>query len=366
MNLAPAQLAEHLKRGLKSLYTLHGDEPLLVQEFADALRAAARQQGYTERTVHTVSGAHFDWSEVLASGGSLSLFADKQIIEIRIPSGKPGKDGSAALQQLAERAQGDDSTLTLVTLPRLDSATSKGAWFGALDSFGVTVKFEPIDRRSLPQWIAQRLQQQGQRVAGGDEGQRTLQFFADRVEGNLLAAHQEIQKLGLLYPVLAPGEGQGVLSFEQVENAVLNVARYDVFKLSEAVLGGQAVRVARMLDGLQSEGEAEVLVHWALAEDIRSLKRVKDAISAGRPMPMALRDNRVWGAKEKLFERVLPHLSDGQLARLLQAAQQVDGIVKGLKQPDWPASGWQALHRLANMVCEQCAAPMRPPAARRR
>ena len=354
MNLAPAQLQEHLKRGLKSLYTLHGDEPLLVQEFADALRDEARQQGYTERTVHTVAGAHFDWSEVLASGGSLSLFADKQMVEIRIPSGKPGKDGSVALQQIAERAQGDETTLTIIMLPKLDSMTAKGAWFGALESFGVTVKFDPVDRRNLPQWISQRLQLQGQRVAAGEEGQRTLQFFSDRVEGNLLAAHQEIQKLALLYPAQS-GSSDGALSFDQVENAVLNVARYDVFKLSEAVLGGQSVRVARMLDGLQSEGESEVLVHWALSEDIRSLKRVKDAINAGRPMPMALRENRVWGAKEKLFERVLPNISEATLANLLTAAHKVDGIVKGLKQPDWPASGWQSLHRLAGMVCEQCA-----------
>ncbi len=356
MQLTPAQLPEHLKRGLKSLYTLHGDETLLVQEFADALRTAARQQGYTERTVHVVAGAHFDWSEVLASGGSLSLFADKQIIEIRIPSGKPGKDGSAALQQLAERARGDDTTLTLVMLPKLDSMTAKGAWFGALDGFGITVKFDPVERRALPQWLAQRLQLQGQRVAAGEEGQRTLQFFADRVEGNLLAAHQEIQKLALLYP---PGadDASAVLGFEQVENAVLDVARYDVFKLSEAVLGGQAMRVARMIDGLQSEGVSEVLVHWALAEDIRSMKRVKDALQAGRPMPMALRENRVWGNKEKLYERVLPQMGDATLARLLQAAHKVDGIVKGLKQPDWPADSWQALHRLASLLCEHCAAP---------
>ena len=358
MNLVPGQLQEHLKRGIKSLYTLHGDEPLLVQEFADSLRALARSQGYTERTVHTVQGAHFDWSGVLASGGSLSLFADKQIVEIRVPSGKPGKDGSLALQQIAERAQGDDSTLTLILLPRLDSMTTKGAWFGALDSYGVTVKFEPIARGMLPQWISQRLAAQGQRVAAGEEGQRTLQFFSDRVEGNLLAAHQEIQKLGLLYGTA----NSGTLSFEQVENAVLNVARYDVFKLSEAVLGGQTVRVARMLDGLQAEGESEVLVHWAISEDIRSMKRVKDAIQAGRPMPMALRENRVWGAKEKLYERVLPGITDAALASLLTAAHKVDGIVKGLKQPDWPASGWQALHRLAGLLCEQCAGTARRPA----
>ncbi|MGH6626193.1 MAG: DNA polymerase III subunit delta [Burkholderiaceae bacterium] len=349
MQLAPTQLSQHLQRGLKSLYTLHGDEPLLIQEAADAIRAAARAQGYAERMVHTVAGAHFDWSEVLAAGGSLSLFADKQIVEIRIPSGKPGKEGSPALQQLAEAAQGNDATLTLVLLPRLDRQTKAGAWFSALEGCGVTIQVDPVERNALPAWIAQRLQQQGQRVAAGEAGQRTLQFFADRVEGNLLAAHQEIQKLALLY--LA-----GELSFDQVESAVLNVARYDVFKLSEAVLGGQLARAQRMLDGLRAEGEAEVLVHYTLAEDIRALKRVKDAMNAGRPLPLALREQRIWGAKERLFERVLPRLSDATLANLLQAAHQVDGIVKGLKVPDWPTDGWQALHRLAVQLCLECSA----------
>ncbi len=356
MQLAAAQLVGHLQKGLRSLYTLHGDEPLLVQEAGDAIRAAARTQGYTERTSHTVAGAHFDWSEVLAAGGSLSLFADRQIVEIRIPSGKPGKDGSVAIQQLAEGARDSDSTLTLFMLPRLDKATRTGAWFMALENAGVTIAIDPVERAALPQWIAQRLQHQGQRVTSGEEGQRTLQFFADRVEGNLLAAHQEIQKLALLFP-------EGELGFEQVEGAVLNVARYDVFKLSEAVLGGQSARVQRMLDGLRAEGEAEVLVHYTLAEDIRALKRVKDAMNAGRPLPMALREQRIWGVKERLFERVLPRLDDRTLATLLQAAHQVDGIVKGLKQPDWPTSGWQALHRLAMMLCQACRAqpaPSRP------
>jgi DNA polymerase III subunit delta len=349
MQLGLAQLQQHLQRGLKPLYTLHGDEPLLVQEAADAIRNAARTQGYSERTSHTVAGAHFDWSEVLAASGSLSLFADKQIVEIRIPSGKPGKEGSPAIQQLAESAQGNDSTLAIFMLPRLDKATKTGAWFSALDSFGVTIQIDPIERNALPAWIAQRLQAQGQRVMGGEEGQRTLQFFADRVEGNLLAAHQEIQKLALLYP-------QGELAFEQVETAVLNVARYDVFKLSEAVLAGHSVRVQRMLDGLQAEGEAEVLVHYTLAEDIRALKRVKDAMDAGRPLPMAMREQRVWGVKERLFERVLPRMSSPALARLLQAAHQVDGIVKGLKSPGWPTDSWQALHRLAMQLCRECTA----------
>ena len=348
MQIAAPQLAAHLQKGLKSLYTLHGDEPLLVQEAADAIRASARAQGYTERTVHTVAGAHFDWGEVLASGGSMSLFADRQLIEIRIPSGKPGKDGSQALQRIAGAAQDNDSTLTLVILPRLDMATQKGAWFGALESFGATVRFDAVDRKALPTWIAQRLQQQGQRVAAGEEGQRTLQFFADRVEGNLLAAHQEIQKLALLHP-------QGELSFDAVEAAVLNVARYDAFKLAEAVLGGQVQRVQRMLAGLQAEGEAPVLVHWALSEDIRTLHRVRTSLDAGRPLPMALRENRVWGVKEKLMERALPLLNLATLSRWLDDAHTVDGIVKGLKVPSWPADPWQALQQLALKVSLACS-----------
>jgi DNA polymerase-3 subunit delta len=148
-----------------------------------------------------------------------------------------------------------------------------------------------------------------------------------------------------------------------VEAAVLNVARYDVFKLSEAVLAGQPLRVQRMLEGLQAEGEAEVLVHYTLAEDIRALKRVKDAMAQGRPLPLALRENRIWGNKERLFERVLPRISASQIAQLLQAAHTVDGIIKGLKQPDWPASGWQALHRLALDLC-RLAAPPKAVAAR--
>ncbi|MBN8556808.1 MAG: DNA polymerase III subunit delta [Proteobacteria bacterium] len=354
MQLAAAQLPTHLQKGLRPLYVLHGDEALLVQEAADAIRAAARAQGYTERSVHIVAGAHFDWGAVLAAGSSLSLFADKQIVEVRIPSGKPGKDGSAALQQLAEAAPGNDGVLTLVLLPRLDKATRSGAWFAALDGAGVTVQIDTIERAQLPAWIAQRLAAQGQRVVPGEQGQRTLAFFADRVEGNLLAAHQEISKLALLHP---PGE----LSWAQVEAAVLNVARYDVFKLSEAVLAGQPARVQRMLDGLQAEGEAEVLVHWALAEDIRALKRVKDAMAAGKPLPMALRENRIWGPRERLFERVLPRLGDASTARLLHAAHVVDGIVKGLKAPDWPADGWQALQRLAMQLCRACMpTPPRP------
>jgi len=217
------------------------------------------------------------------------------------------------------------------------------------------VRVDAIDRKALPTWIAQRLAAQGQRVAGGEAGQQTLAFFADRVEGNLMAAHQEVQKLGLLYPA-------GELSFEQIECAVLNVARYDVFKLGEAVLAGQVGRALRMLEGLQAEGEAAVLVHWTLASDILALKRVRDAMNQGKPLPMALREARVWGAKERLFERAAPALTDAALAELVSAAQVCDGLAKGLRHPGWPDEAWDGLRRLVLMMCERLAAPSRRPA----
>ena len=357
MQIKSDQLAAHLAKGLRPLYTMWGDEPLLAQEAGDAIRAAARAAGYGERQVHTVSGQHFDWSGLLGAAMAMSLFSDKQLIEIRIPSGKPGKDGSEALQRYCEHL-GDD-VVTLVQLPKLDRTQQNSAWFGALDGAGVVLRVDAIARAALPQWIAQRLAAQGQRVASGEQGQRTLAFFADRIEGNLLAAHQEIQKLGLLYPA-------GELGFEQIESAVLNVARYDVFKLGEAVLAGQVARALRMLEGLQAEGEAAVLVHWTLTEDIRGLKRVKDAVAAGKPLPMALREARVWGAKERLFERVVPRLSEHTVAHLIEAAQVCDGLVKGLKHPDWPHDPWDGLKRLVLLVCERIdTGAARRPAGRR-
>lgn len=342
--LRAEQLAEHLSRvgaALKPLYVIHGDDPLLTQEAGDAIRQAARAAGYSERRVHTVSGAHFDWSGVLASARALSLFADRQIVEIRIPGGKPGKEGSTALQQYCESLS--DEVCTLVFLPRLDRQQSSSAWFSALESAGISIRIDPVERKDLPAWIARRLAAQGQSVAQDEEGRRVLSFLADRVEGNLLAAHQEIQKLGLLYPA-------GLLTWQQVEDAVLNVARYDVFKLSEALLAGQSARALRMLEGLRAAGESPVLVHWTMAEDLRALWRVKDALAQGRPLPMALREQRVWGLKERLFERVVPRVPAAELVALVHAASVVDGVVKGLKDPAWPADPWQCLQRLATQA----------------
>ena len=263
MQLRADQLDAHLARGLKPLYTIHGDEPLLAQEAGDAIRAAARAAGCSERKVFTVSGAHFDWSGVLGAAQAMSLFARAQLIEIRIPSGKPGKDGSEALQRYCEQIvrHGSDDVSRWCSCRGWTGSRARRAGSTRSTRPASRCASRPVERKALPAWLAQRLARQGQRVQAGDDGQRALAFFADRVEGNLLAAHQELQKLALLYPA-------GELSFEQVEAAVLNVARYDVSKLAEAVWGGQVARALRMLDGLQAEGESAVFVHWTLAEDI--------------------------------------------------------------------------------------------------
>ena len=371
MQIRADQLPAALAKGLRPLYVIHGDEPLLAQEAADAVRAAARAAGCSERTVHTVAGGHFDWAGLLGDAGALSLFAERRLIEIRIPSGKPGKDGSEALQRYVEQLGADD--VTLVMLPRLDRTQLGSAWFGALDGAGLAVRVDPVERRALPVWIAQRLAQHGLRVEDGEAGQQALAFFADRVEGNLLAAHQEIAKLALLHATADPRGAPAVLAREQIEAAVLDVARYDVFRLGEAVLAGDAARALRMLDGLQAEGEAAVLVHWTLADDLRGLQRVHAAMQQGRPLPMALREARVWGLKEKLFERVLPRLDSATLAALVDAAHACDGLVKGLRDPRWPDDPWAALQQLVLMTLAAVApksgvpalaATARPPAAR--
>jgi DNA polymerase-3 subunit delta len=291
---------------------------------------------------------YFDWSSLLGASQSMSLFGDRQLVELRIPTGKPGKEGGEALKTLA--ADNPD-VLTLITLPRLDSATQKTAWFTAISSAGVALKVDPIERAQLPMWISQRLAAQGQRVAPGEDGRRSLQFIAERVEGNLLAAHQEIQKLGLLYPA-------GALSFEQVHDAVLNVARYDVFKLNEAMLTGDIGRLARMLDGLKGEGEAAVLVLWALVEEVRTLLRMKRGIAAGKPLATLLRENRVWGPRERLIGPALSRVTEPALERALSLAAKLDRQVKGLsgsagrgaQAGDPPPDPWDGMFELAMSV----------------
>ena len=327
---------------LPPVFVVASDEPLLALEAQDAIRAVARQQGYTEREVLQADG-RFDWSRLTEAAGGLSLFADRKIVEIRLPGGKPGTAGAAALE--AHAAQAGEGLLTIVALPKLDRRGREARWVAALERAGVLVEIDSIDRARLPQWIGERLARQQQR-AGGE----ALEFIAERVEGNLLAAHQEIAKLGLLHP---PGE----LTLAQVTDSVLNVARYDVFQLPLAMLGGDAARVRKTMAGLEAEGEAIPLVLWAITEELRTLIRVKAQVQSGRPFSMAARENRLWGPRERLVERLLPRLSVPELADWLVRAGQIDRLAKGLRAPESDSDAWLELTDLALSIAAMRAAP---------
>ncbi len=267
MQLRAEQLAAHLNQPLRPLYLLHGDDPLLTIESGDALRAAARRQGYTDRTVLVVTPA-FRWDELFHAAGNLSLFGGRTLIDLRIPSGKPGRDGGEALQRYARALPTE--TVTLITLPEMDWKARKAAWFAALAEAGVVIECHAPPLAQLPQWIARRLAAQGQSAPA-----TALEFIAQHVEGNLLAAHQEIQKLGLLYP-------PGALTLEQVSNAVLNVARYDIDDLQQALQAKDAARCARALAGLKAEDAAPPLVLWVLANEARNRMQRAALLHAAR------------------------------------------------------------------------------------
>ncbi len=319
MRLASEDLPRHLAQGLKPLYVVHGEALLLAIEAADAIRAAARTAGYTEREV-IIAEQYYKWGELRSSAQNMSLFSSRKLIDLRIPSGKPGVEGAQALQAYCEDLNPDD--LTLISLPKLDGTAMKSKWFTALEEHGVVISADDIPLAALPAWISSRLKRQGQ-SADAD----TLAFLAQRVEGNLLAAYQEIQKLALLFPA-------GPLSFDQVKDAVMDVARYDVFSLSEAMLAGDAARYARVLEGLRAEGTATVLILWTLAEDIRALAKVSRALQSNGNMAGALREARVWGVRQKLVERAVRRFPAGVAERALRQAAQIDKLVKGLRQGD--------------------------------
>jgi len=335
MQLRLDALDGHLAKTLAPLYVITSDEHLLALEASDKIRKSARSNGCSERDVLVVDRS-FKWGELLAANQSQSLFGDKKLIELRIPTGKPGKDGGQALQNYTATLNPDN--VTIITLPKLDWATQKAAWVAALQQSAVYIDIPLVERAHLPNWIGVRLAAQQQSA-----DRQSLDFIADRVEGNLLAAHQEIQKLALLHP---PGK----LSFEQCHDAVLNVARYDVFKLNEAMLVGDAARLVRMMDGLKGEGEALPLVLWAVSEEIRTLLKLKSAASQGRPIPALLKEYRIWGPRERLMEPALRRLSLATLEAALKDAAQVDKMVKGLRAKAFSGDAWDALLQLGLKV----------------
>lgn len=327
MRLPQEQLTSHLERGLRPLYVLMGDEPLALMEATDAIRAAARRHEVHERQSFTVERS-FNWQQLAANSQSLSLFASQRLVELHLPSGKPGTDGSKALQAYAQRLPQD--TTTLITLPKLDKDAAKSAWFGALEAVAVLVPLLPVDIERLPPWIACRLQAQGQQADVA-----TLEFLANQVEGNLLAAHQEIQKLGLLFPA-------GMLRAEAVRDAVLNVSRYDVFQLGDALLEGDAPRTAKILAGLQGEGVQPLALLGVLAWLLRGVARANLAETRGENLANALQKAKIWGDRQAIVRRMLTRVSARQLQAAVQKMAEIDRIIKGVAA----GNAWLEISRL--------------------
>lgn len=327
MRLAQAQLISHLAQGLQAIYVLVGNEPLAQRESLDAIRAAARAQGYDERSSLTVE-RNFNWQQLQSYGQSISLFSSKRLLELNIPSGKPGLDGGKALQALASNPIPD--TTVVIILPSLERDTKNSAWFNALETQAQTISLNEVEAANLPKWIANRLALQAQTASV-----QTLEFLANQVEGNLLAANQEIQKLGLLYP-------KGELSDEAVREAVLNVSRFDAFQLGEAVLQGDAERTARILQGLQDEGENAVAVMNPLMWVLRPLVRIKQAEMRGENITSAMTNARIYGDRQVLVKRALSRLNLRQLEAALHKLADIDRTAKGVMLGD----AWLEISRL--------------------
>ncbi|MBV1774568.1 DNA polymerase III subunit delta [Burkholderiaceae bacterium DAT-1] len=332
MNIRPADLARHLASGsLAPVYVIHGEEALLALEAAQAIRDAARQSGFSERQVMTVEPG-FSWRDLAMAANEVSLFAEQKLIELRIPTGKPGGEGGEAMQSYAATAPAEN--VLMVQLPKLEKLQLQSKWFTALAEKGCVIACASITRNELPGWISERLGRQKQSLS-----HEAMDFLVARVEGNLLAARQEIDKLALLH-------GEGEITLEALRAEVANVARYDVWGLGEAMLIGDAARFARMLHGLEAEGEAANLVLWAMADEIRGLLRVGLGRAQGGNLQNLFRESRVWGERQKLYPRALDRLKSSQLKAALAHAAKIDRMIKGVAQGE----PWEELLKLGMRV----------------
>lgn len=331
MRLKPEQLAGQLKKGLAPLYFITGDEPLIVQEATDQVRTAARAGGYTEREVMAAEGG-FDWHQLLAASDSLSLFGDRRIIELRMPSGKPGDAGSKALQAYAGRPA-DDAVL-IVTSGKLESAAQRSKWFTALDQAGVVVQVWPVDTVRLPAWISERAIQRGIRLSP-----EAVALLVERVEGNLLAAAQEIDKLLLLH-------GPGTMDADTVAESVADSARFSIYDLVDEALQGRVARALRMLNGLRAEGEEPVLVLWALSREVRSLATMAQDLATGSTMDQTLQRHRVWERRKPIVRQGLKRHRVAAWRVMLRQCARADRVIKGAE----PGSPWDELLQLSMKI----------------
>ncbi|MBT8086536.1 MAG: DNA polymerase III subunit delta [Gammaproteobacteria bacterium] len=322
MKIQANQLTAHLKKSLAPSYLVTGDEHLLVDEALDAIRASARERGFSMRELH-VATTGFDWNYLTASTGNMSLFAEQRVIELRLPTGKPGREGSRAIVELVEQCGPD--TLFIVTAPKLDRSGAASAWAKALDKKGVTLAIRPIGVRELPGWIANRM-----RSAGLQPDRDAVTLIADRVEGNLLAARQEIEKLRLLH-------GEGPVSADDVNNAVVSSSRYDVYKLADAALAGDAKRAVKILGSLRAEGVTPVFVMWALTRELRTLSILDDTVRHGGDLGGAMQKNGVWRNRQGLVRQCMGRHKPGDFHRMLKVSGRADAAAKGQR----PGDPWQ-------------------------
>ncbi|MEZ5572205.1 MAG: DNA polymerase III subunit delta [Halioglobus sp.] len=332
MRLYPEKLAEHLQQQLLPVYLVSGDDPLLIQECCDLIRQKARESGCNEREVVEAGAPNFNWHDILHSAASMSLFADRKLLELRLPSGKPGTDGSSALCDYLE-IDGDD--VLLMVCGKIDKQSTNSKWYKALDKAGATVQIWPVDAKNLPRWLQQRV-----RSAGMSIDPDALQLLCDRIEGNLLAAVQEVEKLKLLAT-------DNRITAQTVTEAVSDNARYNVFEMADNALKGNASSSLRMLHGLRAEGSEPTVVLWALARDIRTLYEAKLDCDKGQSPQQALSARRVWKSRMSLMQAALSRHDADSLALLLEQASQVDGSIKGF------AGGrpWDNLERLVTGIC---------------
>ncbi|BFM10730.1 DNA polymerase III subunit delta [Simiduia litorea] len=317
--LRPEQLASALKKQLLPIYVISGDEHLLVQEACDAIRSHARTSGFTERERYHADN-NFEWHQLTNAAASMSLFAEKKIIELHITHGKPGIEGGKALQEYAQRPPEDN--LLLVVLPKLDRNGQKAKWFGALETAGAFVQIWPVGAAQLPQWLDQRLRQ-----AGLNADRAAIDMLATRVEGNLLAAAQEIEKLKLIAP-------DGQVSAQLLANVVANSARYDVFGLVDKALMGDTHGAVRNLQGLKGEGTEPLAILWALAREIRTLIQMAYDTQSGSNFDWAAKQAGVWENRKGLVKAALGRLRAPELDALLRKANGVDRAVKGMRDAE--------------------------------
>lgn len=318
--LRPEQLGEALKKRLSPIYLVTGDEPLLVQEACDQIRAAAREQGFGERELYHASDPGFDWNQLLNSANSLSLFAERKILEVRLPNAKPGDKGGKVLQEYAQ-APSEDNLLLVVT-GKLDRNVLRAKWLKTLEDAGVHVQVWPVAPAQLPRWIAQRL-----KAAGLQADSAAIDLLASRVEGNLLAAAQEVEKLKLLTT-------ETEISVELMASVVADSARYDVFGMVDKALHGDARGAVKSLQGLKVEGTEPIALLWALARDIRALVQISQASAQGIAFDRAAQAAGIWNKRQPLIQTALRRLKPSQLQQLLRKANGIDRAIKGMRQAD--------------------------------